>query len=328
MYILTYTEPASIIGLIGDLPSGGSVKYLFLSVIVVTFGYIIVWGQTRNLYKIRRVLKEREEVLREVASQREELAYKNKNITDSLVYAQRIQEALIPTQAYFEKHFNESFILFRPRDIVSGDFYYISKKKNRTYIVVADCTGHGVPGALMSMIGLQTLSRIIEGGAGQSPAHILDRLNLEIESVFHREDDGAHSVKDGMDIAVCCLDRQSAILEFAGSFLPLYLVRNGKMTEYKGDKIVIGRKPDGHSYTNITIEVEDDDAVYMVTDGYADQFGGTGNKKFMNRRLRYMLTTIHKYPFRDQKEILEENIITWMGENEQVDDIMLIGFRI
>jgi serine phosphatase RsbU (regulator of sigma subunit) len=327
MYIITNNTTGSIYLLISGLSEGEMFRYLFLSVAVLVFGYVVVWGQTRSLYKANRLLREKEEALVQIREQREELAYKNKNITDSLIYAKKIQEALIPSPVYFAKYLKESFILFKPRDIVSGDFYYIIEKDESIYIIVADCTGHGVPGALMSMIGMQTIDRIINGKDSISPSLILDRLNIEVEATFHREDEYSRTIKDGMDISICSIHKSQGIIEFAGSFLPLYLIREGKLTEYKGDKQFIGSKADGKSYTNHEIILEQGDVFYMMSDGYADQFGGADNKKFMNRRLRYLLVTIHNYSLRDQGEILEENINTWMGSNQQIDDIMVIGFR-
>jgi serine phosphatase RsbU (regulator of sigma subunit) len=194
--------------------------------------------------------------------------------------------------------------------------------------MAADCTGHGVPGALMSMIGLKTLDRIIQEGLAVHPGDILNLLSTEVESTFNRDDDGSYAVKDGMDIAVCMIDKKRHTLEFAGSFLPLYLIREGNLLEYKGEKHVIGRKITGQDFTSHQIEIFEGDTFYMYTDGYVDQFGGTENKKFMNRRLRYLLVSIHKYNMADQKIILSDNITSWMGNNEQVDDIMVIGFRL
>jgi serine phosphatase RsbU (regulator of sigma subunit) len=310
-----------------ELANEGLFRFLFLIVVVIAFSYIVVWGQTRSLMKAHRLLREKEDALDEVARQREELARKNKNITDSLIYAKKIQEALIPSPTFFGKHFSESFILFKPRDIVSGDFYYISEKRGRIFIVVADCTGHGVPGALMSMIGLQTIDRIISMGDILHPSSVLDRLNMEIESAFHREDDYSQAIKDGMDIAICCIDRKAARVEYAGAFLPLYIIRDGKLMEFRGDKFIIGRRISGQIYTNHELVLEDGDIFYMMSDGYADQFGGIEDKKFMNRRLRYLLVTIHKYSMGDQMEILADNFVQWKGNNDQVDDIMVIGFR-
>jgi len=315
-----------ILPIISDLDGSGVFRYIFLSAVSVAFGYVVVWGQTRSLYRAHRLLKEKDAALSEVARHREELEYFNKNITDSLLYAKKIQEALIPSEEFFRRHFSDSFIFFQPRDIVSGDFYYVCEKNNRTYVVVADCTGHGVPGALMSMIGLRMIDAIIEKD-NPSPVVVLDNLNAEIEAAFHREDGFSQSIKDGMDIAICMIDKHARQVEFAGSFLPLYFVRDGKLNEIRGDKIIIGRRIDGQSFTNHNTSLEEGDIFYMLSDGYSDQFGGLDNKKFMNRRLRYLLLTIHRYSHSDQRDILSENISAWMGTNRQIDDMLVIGFR-
>jgi serine phosphatase RsbU (regulator of sigma subunit) len=302
-------------------------KYIFLSAVVLASGYVIVRGQTRSLIRAKRMIKERDEELRQVSVQREELAYKNKNVTDSIIYARKIQDSLIPSVPFFEKHFSESFVLFKPKDIVSGDFYFVREKGERVYVVAADCTGHGVPGALMSMIGLQTLDRIIQEAIATQPGDILNILSREIEMTFNRDKDESYAVKDGMDIAVCVIDKSDRHLEFAGAFLPAYLLRDGNLIEMKGDKYVIGRTSSDETFTTHHLNLEADDTLYMFTDGYVDQFGGLENKKFMNRRFRYLLVTIHKYSMADQRTILIDNIATWMGSNEQVDDIMVLGFK-
>jgi serine phosphatase RsbU (regulator of sigma subunit) len=302
-------------------------RYIFLTAAVLALGYIIVWGQTRSLFMAKKLLGERDEELRQLALQREELAYKNKNVTDSIIYARKIQDSLIPSVAFFEKHFSESFVLFKPRDIVSGDFYFIREKGERVYVVAADCTGHGVPGALMSMIGLQTLDRIIQATIATEPGEILNILSREIEMTFNRDKDESYAVKDGMDIAVCVVDKRDRHFEFAGAFLPVYLLRDGNLIEIKGDKYVIGRTSSDEVFTTHHMGLEADDTLYLFTDGYVDQFGGADNKKFMNRQFRYLLVTIHKYSMADQRTILADNITTWMGSNEQVDDIMVLGFK-
>lgn len=309
------------------LIDAGVFKYIFLSAVVLALGYIIVWGQTRSLIRAKSLIRKRDEELRQVSVQREELAYKNKNVTDSIIYARKIQDSLIPSVAFFEKHFCESFVLFKPRDIVSGDFYFVREKGDRVYVVAADCTGHGVPGALMSMIGLQTLDRIIQDAIATQPGDILNILSREIEKTFNRDKDESYAVKDGMDIAVCVIDKSDRHLEFAGAFLPAYLLRDGNLIELKGDKYVIGRTSADETFTTHHLALEADDTLYLFTDGYVDQFGGAENKKFMNRRFRYLLVTIHKYNMADQRTILIDNITTWMGSNEQIDDIMVLGFK-
>jgi serine phosphatase RsbU (regulator of sigma subunit) len=283
--------------------------------------------QTRTLIKTRRLLTEKDQALKLIELQKFELELKDKNITDSLIYAQRIQEALLPSESYFRKHFSDSFILFKPKNIVSGDFYWIGEKGEKVFVVAADCTGHGVPGALMSMIGLKIIEKTINEDNIEIPSGILEVMNKGLEKTFSREKNIGTIIRDGMDIGLCVIDRKRKKLEYAGAFLPLYLIREGNLIEISADKIIIGMNPEGLSYLDHEIDLLDDDIFYIFSDGYVDQFGGSENKKFMYRRFRYLLMTIHNFPVNDQKAILEENMKTWMGKNEQVDDMMVIGFR-
>jgi serine phosphatase RsbU (regulator of sigma subunit) len=284
-------------------------------------------SQTRILIKTRKLLKEKEQALELIEVQKVELELKDRNITDSLIYAQRIQEALLPSESYFRKHFADSFILFKPKNIVSGDFYWIGEKGEKIFVVAADCTGHGVPGALMSMIGLKIIEKTINEDNIEIPSKILAVMNRGLEKTFSREKNIGTIIRDGMDIGLCIIDRKRKKVDYAGAFLPLYLIRDGNLIEIIADKIIIGMNPGGLPYTDHEIDLLDDDIFYIFSDGYVDQFGGNENKKFMYRRFRYLLTTIHHFPVNDQKAILDENIKTWMGSNEQVDDMMVIGFR-
>jgi serine phosphatase RsbU (regulator of sigma subunit) len=295
--------------------------------LLISFIFLLVMIQTRTLLKTRKLLKEKEQAIEVIELQKVELELKDKNITDSLIYAQRIQEALLPSESYFRKHFEDSFILFKPKDIVSGDFYWIGEKKDKIFVVAADCTGHGVPGALMSMIGLNLIETTINEDNIEIPSRILEVMNKGLEKTFSREKNIGTIIRDGMDIGLCVIDRKRKKVEYAGAFFPLYLIRDDSLIEIAADKIIIGMNPDGLKYTDHEIDLLDDDIFYIFSDGYVDQFGGSENKKFMYRRFRYLLMTIHSFPVNDQKAILEENIKTWMGLNEQVDDMMVIGFR-
>jgi len=304
-----------------------SSNFIFFSSLLILIVSFLVMTQTRTLIKTRRLLREKEQALELIELQKFELELKDKNITDSLIYAQRIQEALLPSESYFRKHFSDSFILFKPKNIVSGDFYWIGEKGEKVFVVAADCTGHGVPGALMSMIGLKIIEKTINEDNIEIPSGILEVMNKGLEKTFSREKNIGTIIRDGMDIGLCVIDRKRKKLEYAGAFLPLYLIRDGNLVEISADKIIIGMNPEGLSYLDHDIDLLDDDIFYIFSDGYVDQFGGSENKKFMYRRFRYLLMTIHNFPVNDQKAILEENIKSWMGNNEQVDDMMVIGFR-
>jgi serine phosphatase RsbU (regulator of sigma subunit) len=303
------------------------VRYVLLATLLITIVFILAILQTRTLIRTRKLLREKEQAFVLIESQKVELELKDKNITDSLIYAQRIQEALLPSETYFRKHFEDSFILFRPKDIVSGDFYWIGEKGEKVFIVAADCTGHGVPGALMSMIGLKLIEKTITEDNIEIPSEILAVMSKELEKTFSREKNIGTIIRDGMDIGLCVIDRIRKKVEYSGAFFPLYLIREGSLVEIAADKIIIGMNPEKMPYTDHEIDLMDNDIFYLFSDGYVDQFGGTENKKFMYRRFRYLLLTIHNFPVNDQKAILDENIKKWMGFNEQVDDMMVIGFR-
>jgi serine phosphatase RsbU (regulator of sigma subunit) len=302
-------------------------RFILYGALVIAFVYWLVRSQTRALIKTRKLLKEKEQAIELIEKQKIELELRDKNMTDSLIYAQRIQEALLPSEVYFRKHFKDSFIFFKPKDIVSGDFYWIGEKGDKVFVVAADCTGHGVPGALMSMIGLEIIEKTINEDNIESPSHILAILNKGLEKTFSRGKNIGTIIRDGMDIGLCVIDKKRKKVFYSGAFFPLYLIRNNSLTEIKGDKIIIGMNRENLPYTEHELDLLDKDILYIFSDGYIDQFGGAENRKFMYRRFRYLLLSIHSFPVKDQKSILEENIKTWIGKNEQVDDIMVIGFR-
>jgi serine phosphatase RsbU (regulator of sigma subunit) len=281
----------------------------------------------RNLISNRRLLLNREDLLEQVRSEKRELEIKNRNLTDSLVYAQRIQEALLPSEIYFRKHFADSFIFFRPKDIVSGDFYWMGEKNGRIFIVAADCTGHGVPGALMSVIGIELINKAINEDDIELPSRILAVLNKALEKTFSSEKNIGTIIRDGMDIGICRIDKYQRKIVYAGAFFPMYMIRDNSLTEIKDDKIVIGLNKEEKPYTDQELDLLEDDIFYIFSDGYVDQFGGTEDKKYMYRRFKYLLTRVHHFSMTDQKSILDEEIRAWMGNNTQVDDIMVIGFR-
>jgi serine phosphatase RsbU (regulator of sigma subunit) len=307
--------------------SGSPFQFILYGALVIAFVYWLVKSQTRILIRTKKLLNEKEQAFKLIEQQKTELELRDKNLTDSLIYAQRIQEALLPSEEYFRSHFSDSFILFKPKDIVSGDFFWIGEKEDKVFVVAADCTGHGVPGALMSMIGLEIIEKTINEDNIELPSQILAVLNKGLEKTFSREKNIGTIIRDGMDIGLCVIDKNRKKLNFAGAFFPLYLIRNDSIIEIKGDKIIIGMNPEGVPYNDSEIDLKDEDILYIFSDGYVDQFGGSENKKFMYRRFRYLLLTIHHFPVNDQKAILDENIKTWIGRNEQVDDIMVIGFR-
>lgn len=329
MYFIYLSLINSVITFNSDITNLPIVSYHFIlyGSIIISIILLFILSQTRILVKTRKLLREKEQAYALIELQKVELEMRDKDITDSLIYAQRIQEALLPSESYFRNHFADSFILFKPKNIVSGDFYWIGEKGDKIFIVAADCTGHGVPGALMSMIGLEIVEKTINEDNIEIPSKILAVMNKGLEKTFSREKNIGTIIRDGMDIGLCVIDRIRKRVQYAGAFFPLYLIRNGSLVEILADKIIIGMNPDGLPYTDHEIDLMEDDIFYIFSDGYVDQFGGAENKKFMYRRFRYLLLTIHNFPVNDQKTILDDNMKTWMGTNEQVDDIMVIGFR-
>jgi serine phosphatase RsbU (regulator of sigma subunit) len=297
-------------------------------ILLVALGILFfVISLVKRLSIIRNLLWEKEQSLELIAQQKAALELREKSITDSLIYAQRIQEARLPSEEYFRNHFPSSFIFFKPKDIVSGDFYWIGEKGERIFVVAADCTGHGVSGALMSMIGMEIIEKAIVEDNIETPSVILGALNQGLEKTFSRKKNIGTIIRDGMDVGLCIIDKQNRKIIYSGAFFPLYLLRNKSLTQINGDRIIIGMNPDGITYTDHEVDIQEDDMFYLFSDGYVDQFGGKENRKFMYRRLRYLLLNIHEFDVRDQKSILEENIKTWMGTNQQVDDMMIIGFK-
>ena len=267
-----------------------------------------------------------------VAERTHELFERNKHITDSIQYAQRIQKAILPSKQEIVRSFPESFIYFKPRDIVSGDFYWFAEKDNKTIIAVVDCTGHGVPGAFMSMIGNTLLNQIVLERGVTRPAEILNQLHEEVRFALKQDEIEEESRKDGMDISLCVFHQLHHIIEFAGANNSMYLVKNGELKEYKGDRMGIGgtRKTLNERFTNQIVKLDEEDVtIYMASDGYADQFGGQNGNKFMARNLKKMLLELSSIKsLKAQHLQINKTMEEWRGEEKQIDDQLIVGFRI
>ncbi len=257
----------------------------------------------------------------------------HQNVTDSINYALRIQHAMMPSYEKIKKALPESFVYFRPKDIVSGDFYWMHEIENKIYLAVVDCTGHGVPGGFMSIIGMDLLKNTIIRNKESDPGIILDIISSDLaHTLGNSSDDGEREyIKDAMDLSLCVIDKKAKTLHFAGAVHDLYLIRNDEIIIFKGDRRVIGSndfyKDKNFSYTSNEIKLEAEDKFYLFTDGYIDQFGGSDSKKYMYRRFRHLLLNINKYDFDTQREIIHKNFIDWSGEEEQVDDVLIFGFQ-
>ncbi len=304
--------------------------FVIYGVLGLSMVILIIHWRTLRLRKSNQQLKERERIAQQVAKQKEELSFKNKNITDSLIYAKRIQEALLPSDNTLKALIKNSFILYRPKDIVSGDFYWVNKKDDKLFLAVVDCTGHGVPGAFMSIIGMELLDNIINDQGITEAGSILFEMNKGISSALSKDEERSHSIRDGMDVALCAIDKKKKEMEFAGAFRPLYLLYDNKIQEIKGNKFSVGLNEDLKDGTEITKQkftLKNLDMIYLFTDGYADQFGGPEGKKYKYRRFRHLLLNIHKLPVDQQQYYLQKSIEDWMGDQEQIDDILIVGFN-
>lgn len=280
----------------------------------------------------------------EINDQKEIIEEKNKNITDSINYAKNIQEAILPSLDEIKASFDDCFVFYKPRDIVSGDFYWFTKKENKIYIAAADCTGHGVPGALMSMIGASFLNEIVNEYNILETAEILDLLRLKVIKTLRQRET---QTKDGMDIAICAIDTEKLSIEYSGAFNPVFIVgdmvENGKLPEYetttKDNKIltcipadrfpigiVAGRMND--MFATKTVKYKMGDCLYLCTDGVADQFGGPLGKKFKSKQLKDLLLSVSKYDMETQLNKIEDTFNAWKGNLEQVDDVLLIGIKL
>lgn len=257
------------------------------------------------------------------------LKEKNKKIIDSINYASRIQESILPSDAEIKKQLPQSFIYFQPRDAVSGDFYWLSTIKEKTIIACVDCTGHGVPGAFMSLIGNTLLNAIINEKRIINASLILKRLHLEVLKALHQSNERVQS-RDGMEMSLCVIDNKTNTIEFAGAMNPLYIVKDNIVTVIKPDIKGIGGVSSQiieTEFTNQIIPIQKNMSIYMFTDGYMDQFGGPENKKFNIPNFKKLLLGIQSMDMSEQKSAIEQTIQKWQGDSKQVDDMLVIGIR-
>ncbi len=317
--------------------------YISILIGIIVVFLIISKTRERKLIRDKKVLEQKvkertveiQEKAKEIEAQRDEITIQHdeilrnkEEITDSINYASKIQNAILPLNDHFEKAFSDHFILFKPRDIVSGDFYWIAEDNNKLYFTAADCTGHGVPGAFMSMLGVSSLNEIFGNeNHNLTAARILELLREKIKYSLHQTGKEGEN-KDGMDMAMCIYHKNKNIIEYAGAYNPLYLIRDGELLEYKADRMPIGiYHVEKENFTNHEIKIKKDDVIYIFSDGYADQFGGPGETKFKSVNIKKMLLEIHKSSMKDQKQILEDRFNKWKGDLSQIDDLIFIGIK-
>jgi len=281
---------------------------------------------------LEQKVKERTE---EVVRQKEEIEHKNtelhvlyKQVTDSILYAKRIQEAILPPDSSIKGMLPQSFVLYKPKDIVSGDFYWFDHKDDVVYFSAVDCTGHGVPGAFMSLVGYNILKDIVTNTDLKKPGEMLNKMRDQVVKTLHADKDG-DKTKDGMDMTLCSFNRRTLELQYAAAYNPLYVIRKGELIEYPANKFpigaFIGEKKD---FDNHVLQLQKDDIIYLFSDGYADQFGGPKGKKFMVGNFRKLLLEVSKYAITEQRQLLDKALSDWQGSHEQVDDVLLIGVKV
>lgn len=274
----------------------------------------------------RYLLKRRANLI--ISEQKKVVEEKNNEIMDSIRYAKHIQEAILPHAQLVNKVFKENFVLYKPKDIVSGDFYFVEETETHKYIAAVDCTGHGVPGAFISIVGANGLSRCVKEFKITDPGRLLDKLNELVNDTLRQKIHDSR-IRDGMDIALCIIDKKTRQLNYAGANNPLYWVRTGGLKEIKADGQPVGTFVEERNtpFTTHTIDPLPGDIFYVFTDGFADQFGGPKGKKYKYRQMKIFLTEIYALPMPQQKQKLEEEFERWRGKLEQIDDICILGIR-
>jgi tetratricopeptide (TPR) repeat protein/serine phosphatase RsbU (regulator of sigma subunit) len=297
---------------------------IYLGAGIIGFVWMLI--AYRNKRNANRIISEQKLT---VEKQKEIVEHKNHEITSSITYAKRLQDAILPPEKLWMEIFPESFILYQPKDIIAGDFFWLHPLKKENYdkvlFAAADCTGHGVPGAMVSIVCCNVLNRVVDEFAVSEPGKILDKVSDLVMETFEK---GDTDVKDGMDISLCLLDRQSKIVYWAGANNPLWIIRNGEIIVYSPDKQPIGKSIVKKSFTTHSINIFENDLIYVFSDGYADQFGGPNGKKYRYRNLQNFLLANHHLSMKEQKLKLNEEFQTWKGNLEQIDDVCLIGVKI
>ncbi|MBL7950481.1 MAG: PAS domain S-box protein [Flavobacteriales bacterium] len=277
---------------------------------------------------LARDIRERLSLQRKLSTQQAVVQEQNHQLLSSIRYAQRIQRAVLPEAEQLQKIFPESFILYRPRDIVSGDLYWFAEKDGKAIVAAADCTGHGVPGALLSLIGASLFQEMVMEKACTDPGAILDGAREGMISALNKQD--AETIqRDGMNAAVISFDRASMTVAHAGGFSPLFLIREGELMEFKGDRMSVGPyEGSPKAFETTRIEARLGDRLFIFSDGFQDQFGGTEGKKIMSSRLKTWIRETSVLSMDDQYQVLSDRFRLWKGAHEQVDDVLLIGLQI
>jgi len=292
----------------------------------------ILWNTSKGLFNklvaIGHDITERKISEQQLVFKHKELEQQNLEILASIRYARRIQESILPDIHKLQPACKEAFALFLPKDEVSGDFYFLHQKGTKVFAVAVDCTGHGVPGALMTMIANSLLREVIVKQGIEDPAEILYRLDDELLIELNK-DDGRDITNDGMDVAIAVIDTAGNTITYAGAFRPMLLLRKGEFIEFEANRFPIGFY--GNSvkhFTSQTLELEPDDTFYLFTDGFCDQFGGERKKKFNRVRFKELLLSAQSMPLKEQEAFLKYALVNWRQDEPQVDDVLVIGIKV
>lgn len=298
-------------------------SYLFIFIIAGSAGLIIA----KTSFKGFQAKKELEKKTVEIEKQKETLAIKNEEITASISYAKRIQEAIMPGMGAIQKAIGNGFVIYLPKDIVAGDFYWMERLGDTVFFAAADCTGHGVPGAMVSVVCSNALSKSLLEEKIEDPGKLLDRTR---EHVINRLGKSGEVVSDGMDISLCALNVKTKSLKWAGANNPIWILKSGsnEIIETKADKQPIGTYSHAKPFTSHAIELATGDCIYIFTDGYQDQFGGPKGKKFKARNLKNLILSSRDRSMEDQKKVLTDSFRQWQGGQDQVDDVCVIGLSV
>jgi len=340
-YIETITKPGDYLlqvramDIWGNVGEPESVKFTITAPFTRTFLFYLIIGLLLLLLVIfivhlrERQLSNKNKLLEEKVRERtSEIEAKKMEITSSIEYAGRIQKAILPVEDHFRESFADYFILYKPRDIVSGDFYWIGEDDKSIFFTVADCTGHGVPGAFMSTMGISTLHEIIANNRNLQANKVLNLLRNKIVKALHQTGKTGE-MADGMDIAFCILSKDRKTMQFSGAFNPLIIVQGGELREYKGDRMPIGiHHGKENIFTNYKIDVNRGDTIFLFSDGFASQFGGPDGAKYKKANFKDLLAKIYYKPMIEQRNILEMELENWKGTTNQIDDVTILGLRI
>ncbi|MCK5823012.1 MAG: tetratricopeptide repeat protein [Bacteroidales bacterium] len=330
-----------------DLAADAELRRQKIIQVFILFGFLVVLLFAFVVYRSYRRKRKDNKLLADKNNQIEE---QKQNITDSILYAKRIQQAILPSKEFVDSVLQKHFILFRPRDIVSGDYYWLAQKKNKIIVAAADCTGHGVPGAFMSMLGVSFLNEIVKNNNITQPNLILNNLREHVKRTLSQTGK-QNEAKDGMDMAICVIDIENNSLEFSGAYNSLYVIRSCNdllihneteqpasllsednkygLFEVKADRMPVGiYLKEKESFTNNIIKINKGDSLYIFSDGFSDQFGGEKGSKFKSKKFKQLLLSIQNYSMDKQKELLNTTIDNWRGDIEQIDDILVFGLKI